>query len=474
MNNHSQIDRNDHVFRSPFSNQTSRAAAILAALCLLVCFISGCAATRLRVDYKGYENVYAESSNRQLLLNLARLNQHHPTYFFKLGPISTYYKMQGTLAGNASQVNGLYTNPLNKTISGGGSTGLSYEQDPTFSFIPVNDDTVAKQLLQPIQSEHFYVLFQQGWRLDQLMRLMVDRIEFQQPGSQSIQVIRNTPSADNVEGYLTFLRISALAFELQRRGHLMVSGKSHFQPLMADLEMKTGPEAKDIADAQSKGLLWKQDGNKWTLGQNVVEPEFHLNFPDMRDSERICHTDRPEDKPKTPDDLLICEIGKDEDVSILTKAKSLRLTLNILKIGFNITGGTPTQDPADQLQNGSAHFVMRSLIGAMASASQEQNVFDALLKKAETLTPAQDKIPAAELRPLLTLTWNDEGTLTPSLVELSYLGKSYRVADEKSDDPLSQSSWNRDMFRIIAQLSSQVTVDISKFPLPTVLQLRQD
>src|SRR5277367_3966262 len=75
--------------------------------------LSGCAAKRLRLDYSGYENSYAESSNHQLLLNLARLNQHHPTYFFKLGPISTTYRMQGTLAGNASQAAGLYNNPLN-------------------------------------------------------------------------------------------------------------------------------------------------------------------------------------------------------------------------------------------------------------------------------------------------------------------------------------------------------------------------
>ena len=74
----------------------------------------------------------------------------------------------------------------------------------------------------------------------------------------------------------------------------------------------------------------------------------------------------------------------------------------------------------------------------------------------------------------MTLTWNDESSLTTSLVELNYLGKTYKVADEENNDPLVQSSWNRDMFRIIAQLSSQVTVDISKFPLPTVLQLRQD
>jgi hypothetical protein len=113
---------------------------------------------------------------------------------------------------------------------------------------------------------------------------------------------------------------------------------------------------------------------------------------------------------------------------------------------------------------------MRSLIGAMAAAAEEQDVFEAILKTKEAA--AQDPIPEAELKPLLKTDWADNTPLTQSLVELGYMGKTYRVADEENKDPLLQSSWNRDMFRIIAQLSSEVTVDISKFPLPTVLQIR--
>src|ERR1700689_3504048 len=97
--------------------KTRRASIILAPICLAMIVLSGCAAQRLRVDYKGYESMYAESSNRQLLLNLARLNQHHPTYFFKLGPISTTYRIQGTATASGSQVAGLYTNILNKNVT---------------------------------------------------------------------------------------------------------------------------------------------------------------------------------------------------------------------------------------------------------------------------------------------------------------------------------------------------------------------
>jgi hypothetical protein len=41
------------------------------------------------------------------------------------------------------------------------------------------------------------------------------------------------------------------------------------------------------------------------------------------------------------------------------------------------------------------------------------------------------------------------------------------ISDPKTPEEMS---WNRDLFRLISQITSQVTVDISKFPLPLLLQ----
>jgi len=62
-------------------------------------------------------------------------------------------------------------------------------------------------------------------------------------------------------------------------------------------------------------------------------------------------------------------------------------------------------------------------------------------------------------------------------LQLNYEDQDFMVADanlgslNKGDYAQENQSWNRDMFRLIAELSSQVTVDISKFPLPAILQL---
>lgn len=429
--------------------ENSRPASVLVGfLCLAILFVSGCAANRLRVDYKGYENAYAESSNRQMLLNLARLNQHHPTFFFKMGQISTNYRMQATLTGN-----GTFSPQGNPNgVTGGGVPGVLYEKDPSFTFIPVNDDKMAEQLLKPVPPEFFIILFQQGWRVDQLLRLMVDHIEFQTPGVPGVQIIRNVPSADNADQYLTFLRICALAFQLQRRGHLVLTGGTHFVPLIKGL--KDPPAAKDMADEFAKNIIWKHDEDQkelWDMGQEVTVPVIQLN------------------PPGDADNSIREQIGK--EMPDLKGVKSLDPVLSFLTSGY---GFGVQQDPSEKpdpnaAKKGSAKLIMRSLIGIMAAAAQEETTFDELMAKRD---PSQAPIPKVEMQPILSLKWKDKPRLTPALVQLEYFGETYKVADKWSDDPLEASSWNRDVFRIITQLAAQVTVDISKFPLPEILQLR--
>jgi hypothetical protein len=529
-------------------NTNPPSPGLLALACLSILMLSGCAAKSLRVDYKKYEDANAQSSNRQMLLNLARLNQHHPTYFFKIGQITTNYRWQAGINGN-----GTYS-PVGYPAGagGGGTPNLLYEKDPNFTFIPVNDDQIAQQLLKPMPPEYFYLLFQQGWRVDQLMRLMVDHIEYTDPSDHQLHVIRNDASATN-ETYWTFLRICALTYHLQRRGHLVLSADQKFVPLISGLQLsdaKTAPQAKDITDALAKNLVWKQmpkqqasndkeskpgdvrdkDSKKdskeadeardtWQLGQMVAEPKFKLT-PAYKKA-------TPGAKGNTEDYQI--EIDMPELVNVL----SLDPTLQILDsngLGFGILEASKSADSAvpqtcaqqsaaatksEPCLPGSAQLVMRSLIGMMAAAAQEQDGFDDVMTALNTQIELckQDPIPAVELQPLLSIHRNrrEEPPLTPVLVRLDYMDRKYLVADPMPPDPESakrqadaraaeikggcsksatdpnevekraaaqkraavlNASWNRDNFRIITQLASLISVDISKFPVQQILQLR--
>jgi hypothetical protein len=591
--------------------------------------LAGCGPMRVRADFTHYESSYAVTSNQEMLLNLARLEQHDPTYFFKLGQINSSYRMEAAVTGTGA-VSTVNTPPATTVPTGNASPTLLYENDPSFSFIPVNDQTNAQLLISPVPENVFYSLFQQGWRVDQLFRLMVDRIEVTLPPDPSsptdkgcrIEVIRNVPppafedpnspeGARSLSRYVTFLRVSAVVYELQQHGLLLLRGTNTFSPidkdsfipntadtggatgagqkpttstvttpppedLTIDLKSQGGggdaagkstqlPAAKDFNDAAAKSQEWvlqgagaNYKGGQWVLGQKTLAPKFQLNT-------MVPDADAQNDQiygqsVQTVEDLLRSDLlPYDPSVASLAQAPELTDTLEVLYSGFAIGGSATDQDtgtgPCTSATNSAAspdsgdaknaaaknkkhyvvtsHLVLRSLIGLMAAAAQEQSFFDALAKsgKDPLITIGQDDIvqrihaglltaqgldptkqdnpnylklaaavkgqkvpfsmlvPTIERLPVLRLTWPAEVKpgVDPSASDargyglaLTYRGKDYVVADvdptavTSADYAVQNETWNRDMFRLINELSSQVTVDISKFPLPDILQLRTE
>ncbi len=384
---------------------------LLLAVSLMPLFIGGCAAKRMKADFISFEKAYAETSNREELLNLARLQNHDPTYFFKLGQISSSYRMQASMTGTGNKV---IQGNLGAAVTGGGTPGLIYENDPSFTFIPVNDDTSAQLLLKPVPAETFYNLYLQGWRVDQLFRLMVDRIELAIPNSDgktcAVQTIRNVPppaypktNAGDAEyvreanDYATFLRISALAYGLQKHGHLLLKGSVRFIPMDTKSTItgesgQNAPKATELAAAAAKNQSWEYDGTKWMLGQQIFSAEFFLN-------------PRPGASSGDPNRTTIEDnIEKDGRMKGLKRDDpAFNNALNVLANGFSIEGvpaaGQQVYDACQPEKGVSAHLIMRSLIGLMAAAAQEETPFDALTK--DNIAHIRDSVPPIEQLPAL-------------------------------------------------------------------------
>jgi hypothetical protein len=464
--------------------------ALVALLGLSVAGLAGCGPKRMRADFIGFEKQYAETSNREVLLNLARLEAHDTTYFFKLGQISSQYKTAATLSGTGSYV--LQGNTGTNAIGGGGP-GLTFENDPSFSFVPVNDAESAQLLLKPVPALTMYNLYQQGWRIDQLFRLLVDRIEITVPTGAttcSVKTYRNVPpparskqdmSADSdylkdASSYATFLRVSAAVYGLQRHGHLLLKGTTDFVPLdpesgvAADAEKADtfSPKTTDIASAATKNQSWRYVNKHWILEQQVFGAQFYLN-----DQETI-----------------LDDFKNDPRLAGLDVGQSLNDVLQTLKSGFSIEepaqggGDTDTCKESIKAKTSTAHLVMRSLIGLMAAVAQEQGPFQALMDYPEQLPKADPRddrqmkfseaIPPIERLPALRLKWTSGQKDGPALVEVNYRGTNYQIADANSPQIPDNQYWNRDMFRLINQITAQVTVDISKFPLPGILRISAD
>jgi hypothetical protein len=489
---------------------------LLSSLFVVLAFgLSGCAAKRLKVDYTGFEKSYAQTSNQELLLNLARLENRDPTYFFKIGSIQSTYKMAVGLQGNA----GYSLQASNVAIgspAGSGTPSATYENDPVFTFIPVNDETNAQLLLKPIPSETFYFLYEQGWRVDQLVRLMVDRLELTRYDANahtcSVETIRNTPPSDYrrdqaaLSGYATFLRISAIAYWLQRHGYLLLRGSNTFQAYTIENQpgldasaagASNAPKGSDFVSAAQKNAVWQLDPKTktWLLGEKVFSPVFSL-YPLEPPSDPTSGQDATtENYGKLVPGIgkIEAQIKADPEMAGLEEGPALHEMLSELAAGFTIEGSASEQDACNlnvSKKSGvsvTAHLVMRSLIGLMAAAAQEQEPFEMLTKEDPVIPPSsylsakqrealgpsrpfKEVVPGIEQLPLLRLMGHSEPEQMTPIIQLNYRGKNYRIADETSTVGTDNQYWNRDVFRLINQLTSQVTVDISKFPLTEILQ----
>ncbi len=216
-------------------------------IALMVLFASlgttGCGPKRVRVDYTHYENSYAVTSNHEELLNLARLDQHDPTYFFKFGQISSSYRMEAGLSGSGQYVSQVARH-RQRGPDRGGTPNFIYENDPSFTLIPVNDDTNASFLLKPVDPTVFYSLYLQGWRLDQLYP--IDGEPYRAHAAHSdgckVEVLRNEPPPNSTRRATRSRQridarqlyhlppLSAVIYALQKQGLLLLRGTGTWEP----------------------------------------------------------------------------------------------------------------------------------------------------------------------------------------------------------------------------------------------------
>jgi hypothetical protein len=182
------------------------------------------------------------------------------------------------------------------------------------------------------------------------------------------------------------------------------------------------------------------------------------------------------------------QILNDPEMKELKLGPALDVILASLAHGFAIEGSSNHQDACGSTSGTygvSAHLVMRSLLGLMAAAAQEQIPYETLVhanplipdsrdtppeQRMKNLPRFLDAVPVVERLPLLRLTGTTEDQEIPPIIQVDYRGTTYRIADTKSAEGTDNQYWNRDMFRLINQLTSQVTVDVSKYSLTEILR----
>jgi hypothetical protein len=513
----------------------------LAAMLLLV----SCAAPTMRNQFRNYNEAYADSLNQQMLLNLARLENGHPAYYLAIGLIDAKYTFSSQTAAGAT---GGYTDAKTTTgntpfINGSPSSIAGFpgrvlstvlttvfgynlnetatvSSNPEFQFIPINNEVAARQVLEPISTDVFLQLYEQGYPIDQLLRIMIERIETPRLQSGEQLVLVNSPTCGTPEYYERFLRACAILRTLQIHGYLSLeagnkpekigtvsfsqSGQSDPNGTNSASREVSGssakgnnsdPTPKDFYDAEDKGMILTKDNKEgWQLNRQRAVPQFFL-----RGAQEVAGTNF-ETLPEflTLSSPSIFTNLSDEQQKAVTNFKNLvSATMEFLKTNQTTLGiddyktnddeaitnvvmalslGISIQTDVSNSDNKATRLVLRSFNRTMEAVASEQVGFEALGKSDINFAIV---VPDFERRPILQMMWTNKPTaLVPPLETVYYARKTYQITDPVVD-PLNPgatlnptATWNRDVFRLLVDLSSQVTVDISKFQRQ-VLELSQ-
>jgi hypothetical protein len=373
--------------------------------------------------------------------------------------------------------------------------------------VPLAGDKYAQQMLAPIKPEIFYELFNEGWPLDLLMRVLIERIEIE--GPDGVEVMENSPAlwasatasdqrtsveSDGPTGYYDrFLRACALARTFQVHGLIYLKDKKHFQP--ASSVISSTPDTRSIEQAAKDGLVWervedeakgleREDGapeptapesrpatvksgrpaeNQWQLGKTSTKTVFGLSArPGTAHGTADFDVASPVGALKGQLDAMACFSGPD---------KAAEKFVKVMMIGFNVTSGG-TEEPQPKSLIG-VRLVMRSLMGAMYAAATEAEAFDSFRAAYERqrVSNGWAPLPESQLHPVLTIVAKDGETLDPLAVQVRYRDRRFVITDVAPPLPGASPTWNRDVFRLLVQLSFLATADPTAFQSPSLIQL---
>ena len=146
---------------------------LLLAGCILVGF-SGCASfgpQSMDRDRFDYINAIASSWKRQTLLNIVKMRYADTPIFLEVGQIISGYQLEGTIAMGGS----LSASSAYGDIFSLGTTGR-YTDRPTITYTPMTGSHFMHVLLTPIPPPALFMVIEQGWPVDLLFQIGVQKI----------------------------------------------------------------------------------------------------------------------------------------------------------------------------------------------------------------------------------------------------------------------------------------------------------
>ena len=254
------------------------------------------------------------------------------------------------------------------------------------------------------------------------------------------------------------------------------------------------PTLKDYSDAQDKGWTLFQTNGTWQLGLRREMPIFILNTDVVAAVQLPAVADSALNQIVSQVNRTIVQSGMNFSLApgqlalvpaivqaltnanfAATDARSQEViaddAMAVLTVIGLLNEGISVQTKVSGEAQARTRLVLRSFGRAMEAVAGEQPAFDALVM---TNRQFRSIVPDSEKHPVLRIEWsNEKEQLLPPLQTIRYAGRNYEITDPVVGPLNPNVTWNRDIFRLLVALNSQVTVDISKFQ-QQVFELRTD
>jgi hypothetical protein len=178
-------------------------------ICALVfCLLSSCAnfgprqlpSNRLRYNYS-LEN----SDIQQRLLNIVRLRYSDAPYFLNVSSIVSQFTYSGNLG--AGLANNILTarakSPIWQATGGGVLT-----EAPTITYTPLQGKKYVSMLLTPIDLTVIYMMIREGWAIDRIFRLLLQKFGPLDNGMHAYgTILTSIPHYDEFRKFSNVLRV---------------------------------------------------------------------------------------------------------------------------------------------------------------------------------------------------------------------------------------------------------------------------
>ena len=425
------------------------------AMVLPVLLFSGCVShVALRSDYDDYSRVYADASNRQLLLNLARLSQDDPAYFIQLASISSQYQFT-TSAGFSPT--GTRTDPVaigsvpmvQHALTFGAAANVGMVQTPIFQFVPITGSNLVDAVLTPITDRVFLIFYDQGYPADLVVRTMVESVQRAtvKGTSTNYEVLANDP---NDPSYPDFLIFCHNLREAQLSHALSVQLATNNVPIYSSTN--TNAKLSDVVSAVQAGM---------TVTCKTATGDVSVTRP-TQSFEWQANGNSPTNPPPQFNALDF------QPASVPAKPASMQAFATAFAAGY---------------AKGEYKLKMRTFEAALYTVAKQEEYFRKLAKAQQgqmtagikyRVDPAAGPVATVKRRgshfdvwPLMTMTHCGKEQVPPTpLVATAYNGRNYMVG--RADD----NNQDRTVFTMLSYLFAQTAISTQNLPVQQLIQVQ--